>query len=50
MEVDEYIAACAYAKQRWQQTNQRRQKNDCDGLIGKSKQVAIYVPSCSAVQ
>ena len=25
-------------------------KNDCDGIMGKSKQVAICVPSCSAVQ
>ena len=25
-------------------------KNDCGGIIGKSKQVAICAPSCSAVQ
>ena len=25
-------------------------KNDCDGIMGKSKQVAICAPSCSAVQ
>ena len=25
-------------------------KNDCDGIMGKSKKVAICAPSCSAVQ
>ena len=25
-------------------------KNDCDGIMGKSEQVAICAPSCSAVQ
>ena len=25
-------------------------KNDCDGIMGKSKQVAICAPSCSAAQ
>ena len=25
-------------------------RNDCDGILGKSKQVAICAPSCSAVQ
>ena len=24
-------------------------KNNCDGLMGKSKQVAICAPSCSAI-
>ena len=50
MEVDESIAACAHAKQRRQQNYQRRQQIDCDGIMGKSKQVDICAPSCSAVQ
>ena len=32
------------------QNKDKRSKNDCGGMMGKSKQVTLCAPSCSAVQ
>ena len=47
MEVVESVAARAHNKN---DNKQNKDKNECGGIMGKYKQVAICAPSCSAVQ
>ena len=51
MEVDESIATMQHARIKKMTTNiTKTTTNDCGGIMGKSKQVDIFAPSCGALQ